>query len=70
MQYELFPLLNTDDSKYRNFDLLSLWPLLLQNTGKPDTNAWAFGHALIEYLTQNLTIEQLRERFDYYLKQV
>lgn len=41
--------------------------MLLQNTGKPDTNAWAFGHALIEYSTQNLTIEQLRERFDYYL---
>ncbi|WP_413172813.1 GTPase family protein [Anabaena azotica] len=68
MAYELFPLLNTDSSKSRNFDLLSLWPLLLENTAKPDTNAWAFGHALIEYWTQNLTIEQLRERFDYYLQ--
>jgi predicted GTPase len=68
MAYELFPLLNTDSSKSRNFDLLSLWPLLLENPGTPDRNAWAFGHALIEYWTQNLTIEQLRERFDYYIR--
>ncbi|MGM3304527.1 GTPase family protein [Anabaena sp. WFMT] len=68
MAYELFPLLNTDNSPSRNFDLLSLWPLLLENSTTPDRNAWAFGHALIEYWTQNLTTEQLRERFDYYLQ--
>lgn len=67
--YELFPLLNTDREKSRNFDLLSLWPLLLENSGNPDTNAWAFGHALIEYWTQDLTIEQLGTRFNYYLQQ-
>lgn len=66
--YELFPLLNTDREKSRNFDLLSLWPLLLENSGNPDTNAWAFGHALIEYWTQNLTIEQMQERFNYYIR--
>jgi small GTP-binding protein len=69
MAYELFPLLNIDNSKSRNFDLLSLWPLLLENPSTPDRNAWAFGHALIEYWTQDLTIEQLRTRFDYYLQQ-
>ncbi len=69
MAYELFPLLNTDNSKSRNFDLLSLWPLLLENPSTPDRNAWAFGHALIEYWTQDLTIEQLRSRFNYYLQQ-
>jgi small GTP-binding protein len=69
MAYELFPLLNTDNSKSRNFDLLSLWPLLLENPSTPDRNAWAFGHALIEYWTQDLTIEQLRTRFNYYLQQ-
>ncbi|MTJ08850.1 GTPase family protein [Anabaena sp. UHCC 0204] len=68
MAYELFPLLNTDNSKTRNFDLLSLWPLLLENPSTPDRNAWAFGHALIEYWTQDLTIEQLRTRFNYYLQ--
>jgi predicted GTPase len=68
MAYELFPLLNTDREKSRNFDLLTLWPLLLENSGQPDSNAWAFGHALIEYWTQNLTIEQMQERFDHYMK--
>ena len=69
MAYELFPLLNIDNSKTRNFDLLSLWPLLLENSSTPYRNAWAFGHALIEYWTQDLTIEQLRTRFNYYLQQ-
>ncbi|MDZ7993301.1 MAG: GTPase family protein [Nostoc sp. EfeVER01] len=64
MGYELFSLLNP---KSLNFELLSLWPLLLENTAAPDRNAWAFGHALVEYWTQNLTVEKLRERFEYYL---
>ncbi|BAY27448.1 GTP-binding protein HSR1-related protein [Calothrix sp. NIES-2100] len=64
MAYDLFSLLNTGNST--NFDLLALWPLLVENTTASD--AWAFGHALVEYWTQNLTIEQLRERFNYYLQ--
>jgi small GTP-binding protein len=68
MAYELFPLLNTGNSQAVKFDLLSLWPLLLENTAPSDRNAWAFGHALVEYWTQHLTISQLRERFDFYLK--
>ncbi|MEH2051520.1 GTPase family protein [Nostoc sp.] len=67
MGYDLFSLLNTGNSNSRNFELLSLWPLLLENSTAPDRNAWAFGHALVEYWTQNLTVEQLRERFEYYL---
>ncbi|WP_353930513.1 GTPase family protein [Okeanomitos corallinicola TIOX110] len=70
MAYDLFPILNTDVDKTRKFDLLSLWPLLLENEGNPDSNAWAFGHALIEYWTKDLTIEKTRERFNYYLQQV
>jgi len=69
MAYDLFSLLNTGNANLLNFDLLSLWPLLLESAS-PDRNAWAFGHALVEYWTQNLTVEQLRERFEYYLKQV
>ncbi|HEY9799417.1 MAG TPA: GTPase family protein [Leptolyngbyaceae cyanobacterium] len=69
MAYDLFSLLRTEDSS-TNFDLLSLWPLLLENPATPDRNAWAFGHAVVEYWTQNLTVEQLRQRFDYYLQQV
>ncbi|MCU0536212.1 MAG: GTPase family protein [Hydrococcus sp. Prado102] len=65
MAYDLYSLFNTGDPL--NFDFLSLWPLLLENPATPERNAWAFGHALIEYWTQNLTMEQLRKRIEYYL---
>ncbi|KAB8329918.1 GTPase family protein [Scytonema tolypothrichoides VB-61278] len=67
MAYELFSLLNPGNNNTLNFDLVSLWPLLLENSAASDRNAWAFGHALVEYWTRNLTVEQLKERFDYYL---
>ncbi|MEH2197256.1 GTPase family protein [Nostoc sp.] len=67
MAYELFSLLSTANSNPLNFELLSLWPLMLENSTSPDRNAWAFGHALVEYWTQNLTVQQLRNRFEYYL---
>ena len=66
MAYELFSLLS-DEPSIGNFDLLSLWGLLLDNEANPDRNAWAFGHALVEFWTQDLSISQLRDRFDYYL---
>ena len=66
MAYDLFSLLGNGDDKKRNFDLLSLWPLLLENSGRPDRDAWAFGHALVEYWTKNLSIEELRKRLQYY----
>ena len=69
MAYDLFSLLSPGEVNIRNFDLLSLWPLFLENPASPDRNAWAFGHALVEYWTQNLTVEQLRKRFDYYILQ-
>ena len=68
MAYDLFILLS-DDPNLRNFDLLSLWSLLLNNDTPPDRNAWAFGHALVEYWTQNLSEKQLQTRFEYYLQQ-
>ncbi|PSF32002.1 GTPase [Aphanothece hegewaldii CCALA 016] len=68
MAYELFSLLTSDQSD-AFFDLRSLWPILLENSVTPDLNAWAFGHALIEYWTQDLTIDQLKERYKYYIKQ-
>lgn len=69
MAYDLFNLLNEGTVDRRNFDLLSLWPILLENPNPPDRNAWAFGHAVTEYWTQNLTTEQLRDRFSFYLTQ-
>ena len=81
MAYDLYSLLNPridlntidrsdeERNQERNFDLLSIWSLLLENSASPDRNAWAFGHALIEYWTQNLSGEQLHERFMVYLNQ-
>ena len=69
MAYDLFSLLNAGDSKALNFDLISLWSLVIENSATPERNAWAFGHALVEYWTRKLTVEQLRERFNYYLQQ-
>jgi predicted GTPase len=66
MAYELFCLFSSDESNVREFDLLSLWPLLLDNSGSIQENAWAFGQGLVEFWTQHLTVEQLRERFKQY----
>ncbi|NEO99325.1 MAG: GTPase family protein [Symploca sp. SIO2E9] len=68
MAYDLFSLLSPGNSQI-NFDLMSLWPLLLENSTSSDVtrNTWALGHALVKYWTQNLTMEQLREQFEYYL---
>ena len=68
MAYDLYTLLN-DDPSITNFDLRSIWSLLLENNEVGNNNAWAFGHALVEYWTKNLTTEQLRERYQFYLQQ-
>ncbi len=68
MAYDLFVLLN-DDSNLSNFDLRSLWSFLLDNNPENNYNAWAFGHALVEYWTKNLNSEQLGDRYQYYLQQ-
>ncbi|MDJ0737996.1 MAG: GTPase family protein [Nostocaceae cyanobacterium] len=72
MAYDLFSLLHPDtDAIYGiSKELQSLWSLLIKNPVSPDRNAWAFGHALVEYWSQNLTVEQLRKKYEYYLKQV
>ncbi len=68
MAYELFSLVGPEDTGPFDFDLLSLWPLLLENQQDPDRNAWAFGHAVVEYWVQGLTATQLQERFYGYLQ--
>ncbi|PSB58657.1 GTPase family protein [Chamaesiphon polymorphus] len=68
MAYDLHSLLNTSPNKAIKFDLLSLWPLLLNNSAAPNLNAYAFGHALVEYWTRSLSTEQFQERFEYYLQ--
>ncbi len=66
--YDLFMLLS-DEPKISNFELRSLWLLLLNNDATPQQNAWAFGHALVEFWTQKLTISELQTRYEYYLEQ-
>ena len=68
MAYDLFMLLS-DDPNLRNFDLLSLWPLLLNNDTSADRNAWAFGHTLVEYWNKSLSVKELEKRFKYYLQE-
>lgn len=69
MAYDLYTLLSESTTKLPSFDLLALWPLLLDNAAAPDRNAWAFGHALVEYWSQGLSIAQVRSRFEAYLAQ-
>lgn len=66
MAYELYNLLDLESS---NFDLRAIWSLLLDNNEVGNHNAWAFGHALVEYWTKNLNSEQLRARYQFYLEQ-
>jgi predicted GTPase len=63
MAYDLYHLLAPDDG---TFSPLSLWPLALKNPTSPDRDAWAFGHALVEYWTRELSIEGLEERYRNY----
>ena len=66
MAYELYVLLN-DNSNLSNFDLPALWSLLLENKTTAERDAWAFGHALVEYWTKNLDSTQLKAKYQEYL---
>ena len=68
MAYDLYFLL-VEDAKISRFDFLGFWSVLLRNDANPDVNAIAFGNSLVEYWTQDLSVEQLKERFEYYLAQ-
>ncbi|WP_068815040.1 GTPase family protein [Phormidesmis priestleyi] len=68
LAYDLYNLLTADQSNPPSFDFRAIWGLLLEDSASPERTAWAFGHALTEYWTQSLTPEQLRSRFDDYLK--
>jgi hypothetical protein len=68
MAYDLHSLLSTSQTRSIDFDLLSLWPLLLNNSAAPNKNAYAFGHALVEYWTQSLSVDRFQKRFEHYLQ--
>jgi uncharacterized protein len=76
MAYDLYSLLNTSQPQSLmkslgtsfDFDLRSMWPLLLNNSAAPNKNAYAFGHTLVEYWTRSITVDRLQERFSHYLQ--
>ncbi len=69
LAYDLFKVVDSDKAQLDLLALLALWPLLLDHNNQPDRAAWAFGHALLEYWTQGLSIPSTRQRVDYYLEQ-
>lgn len=69
MAYELFTLLKPSAS-LQNFDLLTLWPLLLETSmGSSIQDAWAFGQTLIELWTHGIEPQSLKERYRFYQQQ-
>jgi small GTP-binding protein len=70
LTYELAGLLNEPGTLFRPGEILKLWPIMLQGGDRPPIhNAWAWGQALVEYWTQDLTTDTLKTRFDHYLNQ-
>lgn len=79
MAYDLFNLLSTPDftqvsdlteaNSGAGFNLLELWTLLLPATDDIAQDAQAFGKALVEYWTQDLTAEELSDRYKHHLAQ-
>jgi uncharacterized protein len=67
MAYELFSLLGPSSSPLA-FDLLTLWPLLLETSDSPKRDAWALGHTLVELWTGPQG-KNLRERYRAYQQQ-
>ncbi|TVQ05233.1 MAG: GTPase family protein [Leptolyngbya sp. DLM2.Bin27] len=64
LAYDLFKVLGPDQAQ---LDLLALWPLLLEHNDQPDRAAWAFGHAIVEFWSQGLTVDATRQRVEHYL---
>ncbi|MGF1604455.1 MAG: GTPase family protein [Thermosynechococcaceae cyanobacterium] len=68
MAWELYSLLGTAE---QNFDLLFLWPLLLETAQSPAQEAWAFGQTLVEYWldpSEEMLLSTLRTRYQDYLE--
>jgi uncharacterized protein len=71
MAYELYMLLSPAASPIQ-FDVLSIWPLLLERSPSLSQETWALGHALTEYWVQPSDTSdriELSDRYQYYLSQ-
>ncbi|MDB9526675.1 50S ribosome-binding GTPase [Oscillatoria sp. CS-180] len=71
LTYELAGLLNEQTALFRPGEILKLWPILLQSRDRaPGQTAWAWGQALVEYWTKDLSTNALKTRFEHYLNQL
>ena len=61
MAYDLFNALMVKEDS--SFNLMSLWPLLLEHAGGPRQNATIFGHVLAEHFIQETSVETLHHHF-------
>ncbi|MBW4549593.1 MAG: 50S ribosome-binding GTPase [Aphanocapsa sp. GSE-SYN-MK-11-07L] len=70
MAYELFSLV-ADPEQSSGFDLLTLWPLLLETSPAVSQDAWALGQTLIEHWSgaQKLDPAGLQQRYTCYREQ-
>lgn len=66
MAYELFAIVAAPD-RHPNFDLLVLWPLLLEQSQPLSQDAWAFGHTIVEYWLGHVAVGGLRDRYQTHL---
>lgn len=70
LTYELANLLAEQNTLLRPGEMLKLWPLLLLHNNRPPAqNAWAWGQALVEYWTKDVSVPALKTRFAFYLEQ-
>jgi uncharacterized protein len=71
MAYELYMLLSPTASPLK-FEVLSIWPLLLERSASLSQETWALGHALAEYWVQPSETSDridLGDRYRFYLSQ-
>jgi small GTP-binding protein len=68
MTHELASLFSQQENLLRAGEIVKLWPVLsVSNEHSPAHNAWAWGQTLTEYWTQDLSAEDLVNRFNFYL---
>lgn len=68
MAYDLFNTLMAQDDS--SFNLMSLWPLLLEHAGGPRQNATIFGHVIADHFIQGTSVETLHHHFYQQVDQV
>jgi uncharacterized protein len=61
MAFELYSLLSPSASPLK-FELLTLWPLMIESSAPVSQEAWALGHTLVEYWSRS-SVEKDRDSY-------